>query len=658
MHWILSIAVIILNLRKFDCFAQNITSRAHIYSTAESATLWQITTQVDTDSEAGNGSVFKIPLYIGAYFSFGGGWDCSGIIVAAQMALDHINAREDILPEYELRMIYNDTQCSSGLGTRVLFDQLFREPRKIALLGDGCSTSTQAIAGTSYHWNLVTMSYSASSPSLSNRVQYPYFYRTIMPDTMFNPARIQLIKYFGWTRVATIHENYEIFSLAIDNLLTLLRKENITVVSSESFAENPHNQVENLKNQDARIIIVNMYQTKARRVFCEAYKQGMTGHVWILLGWYATDWYKAVDNNIDCTVEEMIQFVENSYYLGTETQHLEDLTSEKKTIANITSQEFNILTRERLLRPENRQFSWNNRNPQGYDATWALAMMLNGTSEKLKFNGRYRRLENFTYDDNEMREMFLMELSNLKFDGVSGSVSFLNGDRVDSVRIEQLQKPCDVEWVTSGDFCYKFVASPNTYEQASLNCQSQDSTLLHVYSEEDHWRISTVWEIVEGKYDTVSWLIGLRMNNGQFLWDGSEHALSWQPAGGNITALATVTEQCVYANLKDGVWRTTDCGKQYSFICQKRSGAVERFIALYVPGDSQDGEGHLEWRDEISWPGGVIPLDHTPEVVITYVRIHLGIGASLYIPMCIVAGIAMINACVFLAFNIKYRKQR
>ena len=68
----------------------------------------------------------------------------------------------------------------------------------------------------------------------------------------------------------------------------------------------------------------------------QAFKLGMTNRVWILLGWYATNWYKAVDNDIDCTVEEMIQFVENSYYLGTETQHLQDLSSEK-TIADIVS---------------------------------------------------------------------------------------------------------------------------------------------------------------------------------------------------------------------------------------------------------------------------------------------------------------------------------
>ena len=52
----------------------------------------------------------KTPLYIGAFFPFGGGWDASGIIPAVEMALDDINARTDILPGYELRMVWNDTQ--------------------------------------------------------------------------------------------------------------------------------------------------------------------------------------------------------------------------------------------------------------------------------------------------------------------------------------------------------------------------------------------------------------------------------------------------------------------------------------------------------------------------------------------------------------------
>ena len=62
------------------------------------------------------------------------------------------------------------------------------------------------------------MSYSAASSALSNRVVFPYFYRTYMPDAMLNRARVRLIKDFGWQRVATIHENQDLFSLVRGSL--------------------------------------------------------------------------------------------------------------------------------------------------------------------------------------------------------------------------------------------------------------------------------------------------------------------------------------------------------------------------------------------------------------------------------------------------------
>ncbi len=54
----------------------------------------------------------KIPLYISSFYDGqdNGAWDGSGCIPAAEMAIDDINARTDILPQYELRPIWNDTK--------------------------------------------------------------------------------------------------------------------------------------------------------------------------------------------------------------------------------------------------------------------------------------------------------------------------------------------------------------------------------------------------------------------------------------------------------------------------------------------------------------------------------------------------------------------
>ena len=61
----------------------------------------------DFDSDSG-----LTKLYIGGIFpNSGGTWDGGkGCLPAAQMALEDVNNRTDILPGYELKMIWNDSQ--------------------------------------------------------------------------------------------------------------------------------------------------------------------------------------------------------------------------------------------------------------------------------------------------------------------------------------------------------------------------------------------------------------------------------------------------------------------------------------------------------------------------------------------------------------------
>ena len=61
----------------------------------------------------------KTPLYVGAMFpmtsSYKQEWTGgNGIQPAAQMAFDHVNAA-DVLKDYELKMIWNDTRVKDGL---------------------------------------------------------------------------------------------------------------------------------------------------------------------------------------------------------------------------------------------------------------------------------------------------------------------------------------------------------------------------------------------------------------------------------------------------------------------------------------------------------------------------------------------------------------
>ena len=81
------------------------------------------------------------------------------------------------------------------------------------------------------------------------------------------------------------------------------------------------------------------------------------------------------------------------------------------------------MLRERMKRSEYGNVIWNDYSSFAYDAAWAVALALNKTVETLKTtrfqDGLFRRLEDFTYDDQQMAEMILDALNSTSFDGVS-----------------------------------------------------------------------------------------------------------------------------------------------------------------------------------------------------------------------------------------------
>ncbi|XP_038073128.1 uncharacterized protein LOC119741448 isoform X2 [Patiria miniata] len=583
------------------------------------------------------------PLYIGGFFALpGGGLDASDALVGVEMALEHINSGLNVLAGYELRMVWNDSKCDAGLGTRLFFDQIRLPPQKLMLIGPACSTTAQAVAQTSFYWNLITMSYSAGSSALSNRVVFPYFYRTYMPDAMLNRARIRLIKEFGWQRVATIHENQDLFSLAINDMINLLKAENITLISSESFDEDPTNQVANLKALDARIIIVNMYESKARRVMCEAARQGMTGpgYVWFLLGWLSYNWWKLDDPTVKkCTTAEYKSAVESSYYIGFETVLFGD--DDAVTVSGITPLEFDNEVRRRLALPENSGYTYNGIASFGYDAAWAIALALNESAEILKTktfeDGSTRRLEDFTYDDKEMSQVFFDSLDRINFYGTSGPVSFLGADRISFTKIEQLKVGCWPNWIEHRGRCYMFVGDPASREDAVAYCRANDNSQLASVDVDNDTEIDFLFQALrEAKVNDTTennkWLID---TVGDMDFNSTNATCSALDIAGDVGLIAQIS--CL----------------PLPFICEDEAEYTEVNIGTYDTANDV-----LRMTSEIIWPGGEVPPDRTPVIRIDRVEEYVGIDFIVFVSLASLAGIGILLSLFFLAFNIRYRALR
>ncbi|XP_072028271.1 gamma-aminobutyric acid type B receptor subunit 1-like [Amphiura filiformis] len=230
---------------------------------------------------------------------------------------------------------------------------------------------------------------------------------------------------YGWQRIATIHQNQDVYILSIEYFSSLLKAANFTLVTSETIIEDPRASVEHIKQNDAKIVFLSMFEDRARKKLCEAYKQGVvgTGYVWFVYGWYRDQWWTVADD-IECTVEEMAEMISSTNIFALNRLSLS--TKEEVTIAGFTSKQLEFELRERMKWEENSGYTFQSDYVGfGYDAAWAVGLMLNKSVEVLKnkvfANGEKRRLEDFTYGDSEMGSLFADLLSETDFVGMSVS---------------------------------------------------------------------------------------------------------------------------------------------------------------------------------------------------------------------------------------------
>ncbi|KAF6023761.1 GABBR1 [Bugula neritina] len=297
----------------------------------------------------------KKTLLIGGMFPMSGGWAGGvGCKPAAELALKDVNHRHDLLQDYELKVVDVDSKCQPGLSLRLMYDLLYDNDTKIMML-TGCSGVSTFVAQAARMWNLIVLSYGSSSPALSDNTRFPTFFRTHPSATLHNPTRLKLFKKFKWSRIATLQQMEEVFTSTIKNLEEVIKLDSgkgeevepVEISIRQSFQTDPSPAVRSLKKQDARIIVGVFYEDMARRVFCEAYKEGLYGerYVWLIIGWYPDLWYAKEDDNIDCTPQQLRVALEG--HLTTEVLQF-NLEKDKVTDTGITTRAFEERLREAL----------------------------------------------------------------------------------------------------------------------------------------------------------------------------------------------------------------------------------------------------------------------------------------------------------------------
>jgi gamma-aminobutyric acid type B receptor len=150
-------------------------------------------------------------------------WGDESAVPALLMAVDDIRS-SSMLSDYEILLDYSDTQCDSATGSYELMNAILQtnptnETKIVAIIGGGCSQATESTATlTGRLYNMVQVSYAAASPSLSNKLLYPLFFRLWPSESLFNNARLSLNKKYNWCLFATLHKTINIFTLTVQDI--------------------------------------------------------------------------------------------------------------------------------------------------------------------------------------------------------------------------------------------------------------------------------------------------------------------------------------------------------------------------------------------------------------------------------------------------------
>ncbi|XP_060929405.1 extracellular calcium-sensing receptor-like [Limanda limanda] len=151
---------------------------------------------------------------------------CASVLMAARLAFQLSNGQD---PEFSLG---NDHNCSqSGM--------------VMAIVGESGSTPSISMSRVLGPFNIPQVSHFATCACLSNKKQYPSFFRTIPSDQFQANALAKLVKHFGWTWIGAVRSDSDYGNNGMASFLDAAHREGICVEYSESFyRNNPRSKIQ------------------------------------------------------------------------------------------------------------------------------------------------------------------------------------------------------------------------------------------------------------------------------------------------------------------------------------------------------------------------------------------------------------------------------
>ncbi|XP_048398327.2 extracellular calcium-sensing receptor-like [Stegostoma tigrinum] len=199
--------------------------------------------------------------------------DCSISAIASKVALALVNGEQELIE-------YPECKGSSNVA---------------AIIGCDISTSSIAAARTVGTFGIPMVSYFSTCSCLSDKKEYPTFFRTIPSDKYQSKRLAELVKTFGWNWIGTVRSNTDYGNFGMRTFIEEAQKFGVCIAYSESFhrtdpAKKISKVVQVMREATTKVVIGFLQSGDMRVLIKEILRQNVTGIQWIgSEGWLTED---------------------------------------------------------------------------------------------------------------------------------------------------------------------------------------------------------------------------------------------------------------------------------------------------------------------------------------------------------------------------------
>ncbi|XP_051873244.1 extracellular calcium-sensing receptor-like [Pristis pectinata] len=213
-------------------------------------------------------------------------------------AIKEINQDENLLPNVSLGYRIHDSCASPSQSLRAALTLANGQEKVIpevkckgvapipVIIGESGSSQSISISRAVAPFGISMVSYFSTCACLSNKQEFPTFFRTVPSDLFQAKALAQLVKHFGWTWIATIAGDNEYGRYGIQAFSEKVKQDGVCIAFSETVLRTYPKErilkiVDTIKTSTAKVILAFASEGDLYPLLREIVQQNITGIQWI-----------------------------------------------------------------------------------------------------------------------------------------------------------------------------------------------------------------------------------------------------------------------------------------------------------------------------------------------------------------------------------------